>query len=159
MEVAGHHLLAGAGFAGNQDARLAARHLIGEVNHIGHRIVLEQQCVAFLGDGLEHGGNQFRLGGKRQVFLGTGPDRRARRLGIRPDAAGDDGDAEALGRQTLDEAPDVLSDFHQYQVGAAPGAELAQRDFRGIRVGNLGAPAHGDLGRRDDLASQRTDDQ
>ena len=51
--MAGNHFLTRAGFAGNQNGGLGRRHLLGQLDHRGHRLVAIDQVAALLCDGLQ----------------------------------------------------------------------------------------------------------
>ncbi len=72
MDEAGQHLLAGAAFAGDEDARIGRRHLLGQPHHAFHRHVAVEEGMAFLRHRLQHGGDHLGVGRQRQIFLGAG---------------------------------------------------------------------------------------
>ncbi len=74
VDVAREHLLAGAGLAGDQHRGVARRDLLGELDHVRHRLVAIDQLAGVVGDGREHRRDQLRIGRQRDVFLGAGVD-------------------------------------------------------------------------------------
>jgi hypothetical protein len=159
VHEAGHDLLAGAGLAGNQNAGLAGRDLLGEAEHAMHRLMLEDQGVAFLGDRLQDRGDEFGVGRQGNVFLGAGTDRRHRRLGVGADAAGDHGHVYALALQALDEGADIEADLHHHYFRTLAGAQVSERNLGTVGMRHLGATAHRDLSSDDNLAVERADNQ
>ena len=102
MQVVGEDLLAGARFAGNEDAGVAAGDLIGEFDDVGHGAVSVDQGVVFLGDRLEHRGDEVGIRRQRDIFLGPGTYRPHRQLRVGADAAGHDRNVDALGAKVPD---------------------------------------------------------
>ena len=123
MDIARQHLLAGAAFAGDEDRRLGARDLLGELNDFRHRIVLPDHLAGVVGDGGEHGRDQLRIGRQRDVFLGAGMDRGDGGAGVGGDAAGDDRHVDVLGLHPHHEVADVETDIDQQEVGALAAAQ------------------------------------
>ena len=74
VDVARHHLLAGAAFAGDQDRGVGRRDLVGEADHGLHRRVADDEVGLVVGDGGEDRGDQLGVGRQRDVFLGAGVD-------------------------------------------------------------------------------------
>ena len=130
VDVARQHFLAGAALAGDQDRGIARRDLVGERDHRAHRLVFEDQLVAFVGDGGEHGGDQLGVGRQRQVFLGAGADRVDGAARIGADAAGDDRGADALGDERAHQLADVERDIAEHEVGAAAAAQARRAPAR-----------------------------
>ena len=109
VDVAGHHFLAGAAFAGDQDRGFAAGDLIGQRDDGIHRTVFMDELMAFFGHGRQHRGDQFGIGRQRQIFLGAGADRIDGAARIGADAAGDDRRADPFGRQGAHQPADILA--------------------------------------------------
>ena len=135
VDVARQHLLAGAGFAGDQHGGVGGRDLLGELDHLRHRLVAVDQLARVVGDRRQHRRDQLRIGRQRDVFLGAGVDRGDRGARVVGDAAGDDRHMDVLGLQADDERADVDCDVDHEQVGAAAGAQHAQRLLGGLRRG------------------------
>ena len=133
--------------------------LLGELDDARHGVVAVDQFAAVVGDGGEHGGDQFGVGRQRDVFLGAGLDRGDRGARVGRGAAGDDRRVDVLGLEPGDQLADVERDVDHQQVGAAAGAQHGERlgDVRG--VGDRRALVHRDLGRGGELAVERADDQ
>ena len=97
--------------------------------------------MAFLGDGLEHRGNQFGVGRQRNVFLGPGLDRAHRGLGVVGHAARHHRQIDMFVGQTLDQVGDVESHVDQRQQD--PGAGAGTQHFEGgidvVGLQHLGA--------------------
>ena len=87
VHVTGQHFLAGAALAGDQDRRLRARDLLGELDDALHGLVAPHERAAVGGDRLEHRGNEVGVGRQRDVFAWRRPGwrrpRRARRCRFR----------------------------------------------------------------------------
>ena len=158
VDVAGQHLLAGAALARDEDRGVRARDLIGELDHPLHGGVAPHEGAAVGGHRLDHRGDQLRVGREWDVFLGAGLDGGHRRLGVRGDAAGHDGRADALGRQRRDEFTDGEADIDHDEVGAL-GAQHGEALLDAVRLGHGGAAAHGDLRGGDELAVEPSDHQ
>ena len=124
-----------------------------------HRFVAIDEVAGIVGDGGEHGGDQFRIRRQRDVFLGAGMDRRDRGAGIVGDAAGDDRHVDVLGLEPHHEVADVEGDVDQQQVGALAAAQHAHRLFVVLGMGHGRAVLHGDLGGGGELALQGADDE
>ena len=159
MDIARQHFFTRAAFARHQDRSFAARNLVGQRQHSRHGFVFMHQLMRFIGHGGEHGGDQFRIGGQGQIFLGAGADRVHGAARVRADAAGDHRGADAFRRQALDQGADVQGHVAEHQIGARPTAQTVQRLLDRDGVGDFCAPVHGDLGRRADLAVQSTDNE
>ena len=140
MDVARQHLLAGAAFAGDQDAGVGRRDLARQAKHLVHRRILEHQRAPVVADRREDRGDQLGIGRQRQELARAGPDRGDRGAGIGADPVGDHRHADALRRQRPDQPGDVARDVDQHQVGAAPGAQLVEPRLRRWHVAQLGAP-------------------
>ena len=159
MDVARQHFLAGAGFAGDHHRGVGAGDLLRQLDHLGHRFVAIDQVARIVGDGGEHGGDQFRIGRQRDVFLGAGMDRGDRGAGVVGDAAGDDRHVDVFGLQPHHQVADVEGDIDQQQVGALAAAQHPHRLFVVLGVGDGGAVVHGDLGGGRELALQCANDE
>ena len=133
--------------------------LLGELDHLRHRVVAVDQLARVVGDGGEHGRDQLRIGRQRDVFLGAGVDRGDRGAGVVLDAAGDDRHVDVLGSSLATRSRDVERDVDHQQVGAAAGAQHRERLVDAVGVGDGGAAVHRDLGRGGELALERADDQ
>ena len=96
VDVARQHLLAGAGFAGDQHRGVGGGDLLRELHHLRHRLVAPDEFAGVVGDGGEHGRDQLGIGRQRDVFLGAGVDRGDRGAGVVLDAAGDDRHMDVL---------------------------------------------------------------
>jgi hypothetical protein len=158
VDVAGQHLLAGAALAGDQHGSLGGGDLLGELDHPLHRRIAPHEGRAVGGDRLQHRGDQLGIGRERDVFLGSGPDRRDRGLGVGRDAAGHDRGADALGLQGVDEVAHRQRHVDHDQVGALGAQDVeALRDR--VRLRHRGAAPHRDLGGGDQLAVEPPDHQ
>ena len=135
------------------------RDLQRELDHPRHGVVAIDQFARVIGDGREHGSNQFRVGRQRDIFLGAGMDRRDRGAGIGCGAAGDNRSVDMLGFEPVDELANVERDIDHEQIGAAAGAQHRERLGDIGRMHDRGAPIHRDLGRGGELAVERADDQ
>jgi hypothetical protein len=82
VEMACQHLLAGAALAGDEHARLGARHLLGHAHHPLHGGIAPDEGPAVRRHRLDDGGDQLRVGRQRDVFLGARLDRGHRRAGV-----------------------------------------------------------------------------
>ena len=111
------------------------RDLVGQRDHRAHGFVFVDQLVGFVGHRGQHGGDQFGIGGQRQIFLGAGADRVDRAARIGADAAGDHRGADALGREAAHQRADVQRDVAQHQVGARAAAQAWQAPVRCRRRG------------------------
>ncbi len=159
MDEAGQHLLAGAAFAGDENAGIGRRHLLGEPHDALHRHVAEEQGVAFLRHRLEHGGDHLGVGRQRQIFLGAGPDGADRGGGIGADAAGDDRDVDALLTQAVDHPRDVELHVHHEEIGALARAQRDERLFDVVDMGDGGAARERDLAGGADIAFEGSEDE
>ena len=74
VHVTGKDLLAGAGFARDQDRGLGGRDLFGKLHDERHRLVAIDQVRLIRGHGAKHRGDQIGIGRQRDVFLRAGPD-------------------------------------------------------------------------------------
>ncbi len=111
-----------------------------------------------MGDGGEHRRDQFGVGRQREIFLCAGMDRGDGGAGVVVDAAGGDRHMHVFGGKPVDEIADVEPDIDHDEVGAA-GAKHLQRLLGVHRVGDVRTPLDGDLGRRRELAFERSDDE
>ena len=64
-----------------------------------------------------------------------------------------------LGFEPRDQIADVDRDLDHQQVGAAAGAQHAQRHLGAVGMRDGRALVHGELGGERELAAQRSDDQ
>ena len=112
-----------------------------------------------VGDRREHGRDQLRIGRQRDVFFRARMDRGDRRARVGRHAARDHRHGDVLGLEPRDQIADVDRDLDHQQVGAAAGAQHAQRHLGVVRVGDARALVHGELGGERELAAQRSDDQ
>ena len=159
VHVAGDQFLAGAGFAGDQDARFARRHLLGELENVCHCGTAVHDRAAFLGHCLQHRGDELRIRRQRNEFLGARLDCPHRLLGVVADAAADDRHDDAFAGQTLDQVFDVELGVRHDHVGAAPCAQCVEGAVDVIDMGDGGAAFDGDLACGADLPVERTDYQ
>jgi len=104
------------------------------------------QVTGIVGDGGQNGGDQFRVGRQRDVFLGAGVDRGDRRPGVVGDAAGDDRYMNMLGFEPHHQIADIEGDVDQQEVGALAAAQHPHRLFMVLRMGHGSAIVHRDLG-------------
>ena len=139
VDVTRDHLLAGAGLAGDQHRGVARRDLLGELDHVRHRLVAIDQLAGVVGDGGEHRRDQLGIGRQRDVFLGAGVDGGDRRARVVAHAAGDDRHRDALGVETAHQVADVERDIDHQQVGAAAGAQHVERLLDRLGVGDARA--------------------
>ena len=107
VNVARQHFLAGAGFAGDQHRGVAAGDLLRQLDDSRHAVVAIDQFAGVVGDGGQHGGDQFGVGRQRDVFLGAGVNGGDRGAGVGGDAAGDDRGVNVLGFEPLHQVADV----------------------------------------------------
>ena len=159
MHVARQHLLAGAAFAGDQHRGVGGGDLLGELDHLRHRVVAIDHFAVVVGDGREHRRDQLGVGRQRDVFLGAGVDGVDRGARVIGDAAGDDRHVDALGVEPRHQVADVEGDVDHQQIGAAAGAQHGERLLVVLGVGDRCALVHRDLARGGELASERADDQ
>ena len=117
VQVTGDQFLAGPRFAGDQDARVAGRDLIGQPDDIGHRRIAEHDRIAFLGHRLEHGSDQLGIRRQRDELLRARLDGAHRFIGIVADAARHHRNADSLVRQILYQAPDIQLGIGHDHVG------------------------------------------
>ena len=138
---------------------VARRDLQRELDHPRHGVVAIDQVARIVGDGGEHGGDQFRVRRQRDVFLGAGMDGGDGGAGVGGGAAGDDRRVDVLGFKRDHQLADGDGDVDHQQVGAAAGAQHGQRlsDIRGM--GHRRALVHRDLGRGGELAIEGANDQ
>jgi hypothetical protein len=115
--------------------------------------------VALVGDGGEHGGDQFGIRRQRQIFLGAGADRVDRGARVGADAAGDDRSADAFGLERATSRPISSVTSTSTRSAPRPPRSTAQRLFDVGRMGDFRAAIHRDLGGRADLALQSADDE
>ena len=146
-------------FAGDQHGCLARRHLLGELDHARHGIVAINQFAAVVGDGREHGSDQFRIGRQRDVFLGAGLDGGDGGASVGRSAARDYRRMDVLGFEPAHQLADIDGDVDHEQIGAAAGAQDGERlgVAGGVRDGS--ALVHRQLGRCRQLAVECADDQ
>jgi hypothetical protein len=159
MHEARQHLLAGAGFAGDQHGGIARRDLLREANHLRHRLVAIDEVAMVVRDRRQHRRDQLRIGRQRDVFFRARMDRRDRRARVGRGPAGDHRYRDVLGFQPRDQVADVDRDFDHQQIGAAPGAQHAQRHLGVFGMRNGRALFHGEFGGKRELPAQRADDQ
>jgi hypothetical protein len=159
VDIARQHLLAGAGFAGDEDGGVASRHLIGQRDDRAHGFVFVDELMALVRHRRQHGRDQLGIGRQRQILLGSGANGVDGAARVGADAAGHHRRADALGGERADQPADVVGDIAHDEIGAAPGAQFRQSLVDVARVRDLGAAIHRDLGRRADLALQRADNE
>jgi hypothetical protein len=159
MDVARHHLLAGAALAGDHHARLGRRDLARHREHLVHRRVLEDELAPVVADRGEDRRDQLGVGRQRQELARAGLDRGDRAAGVGAHPVGDHRHADPLGGERADQPGDVARDVDQHELGAAPVAELLERRLGRGDVAQRGAPLdrHRDRGR--DLLAVGADDQ
>ncbi len=159
VHVAGQHLLAGAGFAGDHHRGIGASDLLCQLDDLGHGVVAVDQIAGIVGHCGQHRGDQFRIRRQRDVFLGAGVDGGNRGAGIVGDAAGDDRHMDVFDLQPHHQVADVEGDIHQQQVRALAATQHAHRLLGVLRMGHGGAVLHGDLGGGRKLALQCANDE
>ena len=159
MDITRQHFLAGAGFAGDHHGGVGARDLLRQLDDLAHGFVAIDQVARVIGDGGEHGGDQFGIGRQRDVFLGAGVDRGDRGAGVVGDAAGHDRHVDVLGFQPHHQVADVEGDVDQQQVGALAAAQHGHRLFDRFGVGHRSPVVHRDLGGGRELALQCANDE
>ncbi len=159
MHIARDHLLAGAGFAGDQDRRIARRDLQREFHHVRHGLVAIDQLAGVVADGRQHRRDQFRVGRQRDVFLGAGVDGGDRGAGVVAHAAGHDRHRDALRFEPLHQVADVQRHVDHQQIGAASRSQHRQGLVDAFGVGDARALLHRELGRGGKLALEAADDQ
>ena len=159
MHIARQHLLAGAGFAGDQHRSVAGRDLQRELDDARHGVVAKNEFARVVGDGGQHRGDQFRVRRQRDVLFGAGLNGDDRGAGVGRGAAGDDRRVNVLGLQPGYQLADRQGDIDHQPVGAAPGAQHRQRlsDIGGVR--HRRALVHRQLGRGGELAVESANDQ
>ncbi len=121
VDVTRQHLLAGAGFAGDQHRGVGGGDLRRELDHLRGGVVAVDQVAGIVGDGGEHRRDQLRIGRQRDVFLRAGMDRLDRGARIVLDTAGHDGDVNVFELELGDEVADIDNDIDHQQI-RAPGA-------------------------------------
>ncbi len=159
VHEARQHLLAGAGLAGDQHRGIARRDLLREPDHLRHRVVAIDEVAVIVGDRRKHGGDQFGIGRQRDVFFRARMDRGHGRARVGRGAAGDHRHGDVLGFEPRDQIADVDRDLDHQQVGAAAGAQHAQRHLGAIGMRDGRALFHGEFGGERELPAQRSDDQ
>jgi len=159
MDIAGQHFLTRAAFAGHQDGGFAAGDLVGQAEHSTHGFVFINQLMGFVRHRRQHRGDQFRIGGKRQIFLGARANSRHGAACVGADAAGHDRSADALGRQPAHQGADIQAHIAEHQVGAHATAKRGQRLFDIRGMGDFRTLVHGDFGGQTDLALKSADDK
>ena len=124
-----------------------------------HAVVAIDQFARIVGDGGQHGGDQFGVGRQWDVFLGAGVNGGDRGAGVGGGAAGDDRGVNVLGFEPLHQVADVDCDIDHQQIGAAARTQHGDglRVIRGMSDGR--ALVHRDLGRGGELAIERANDQ
>uniref|UniRef100_A0A0N5A5Z1 PE-PGRS family protein n=1 Tax=Parastrongyloides trichosuri TaxID=131310 RepID=A0A0N5A5Z1_PARTI len=153
VQIAGHHLLTDAAFAGDQDGGFRTRHLIGQLDDRLHRRISRDHRPLVIRHRRQDGGDQVRLGRQGDELLGPGADGVGRFLGVSVDAAGHDRHMNALGVVGGDQGGDVDAVVDHQQVRALPPAQLLGRLIGALDVLDLGAVRHGHLHRRRQLAA------
>ena len=159
MQVPRQHLLAGAGFAGDQHRGLGPRDLLRPAHAGAHRRVAHDQGVGFARRRLENRRDQIRVRRQREEFLRAGADRAHRRLRVGGAAAGDHRQADPLAPERADEAADIVADLDQGEIDAR-GA--AQPFDSGLGIVGLVEPRPArdrDPRRLAEIAGERADDQ
>ena len=159
MNVAGQKFLAGSGPSGDQDGGGGAGHPLGHHQDVPHGGVLVDDGVAFLRHGGEHGGDEVRVRGQRDIFLGSRLDGADRGPGVGADAAGDHGHRNPFPVKAFDEGGHVQAHVDHHQVRALAVAQGLEAAFDVIGLGHLGAAGKGDLSGRADLAREGADDE
>ncbi|MNQ95635.1 hypothetical protein D3C85_1112010 [compost metagenome] len=159
VQVTGHHLLADAAFAGDQDGGVRTRHLIGQTDDGLHRRVGRDHRALVVGHGRQNGGDQVRLGRQGDELLGPGADGVGGLLRVSVHAAGDDGHEDALGVVGGDQGGDVDAVVDHHQVGPLPATQLLGRLIGALDVLDLGAVRHGHLHRRRQLSAEPANHQ
>jgi hypothetical protein len=159
VDIARHDFLADAAFAGDQDRGVRGGDLVGELHHFRHRRVARHHRLVVIADGGEHGGDQFGVGRQGDEFLGPGADRLGGGGRRRVDAAGDHGDADALGLVGLDQAGDVELEIDHQQVRALPHPQGVGGGGDGLDVCDLGPRRHRHLHRERELTGKPSDNQ
>ncbi len=152
VDVAGHHFLADAAFAGDQDRGVRGGDLVGQGHHRLHRGIRRDQRPLVVRHGRQHRGDQVGFGGQGYEFLGAGPDGPGRQLGVGAHAAGHHRHPDALGLVGGDQGRDVELVVDHQEVRALAGAQRLGGPFAGLHVGDLGASGHGHLHRLGDQA-------
>jgi len=62
-------------FSRDQHRGIARRDLLRELDDVRHRVIAIDEIAVIVGDRGKHGGDQFRIGRQRDVFLGAAMDR------------------------------------------------------------------------------------
>ena len=143
MNEVGQQFLAGARFAGDQDARARRRHRFRQPQHLDHGGVAIDDCMAFLGDRLENGGDEVGLWWQRDELARACLDGVDRGFGVGVHAAGDHRNIDALGRETDDESRDVELDVDHHEFGPLTRAQGVERGLYVVRMADLRAAVHG----------------
>jgi len=159
VEVTGHHLLADAAFAGDQDGGFGAGDLIGQFDDGLHRRIGRDQGALVVGDRGQDGGDQVGLGRKGDELLGPRADGGGSLVRIVVDPAGDHRHEDALGLVGGDQRTDVEIIVDHQEVGPLAAPELFRRLVRAFDVIDLGAVRHGHLHRRRQLSAEPSDHQ
>ena len=159
MQMAGENLLAGAGLAGDQHARLAGGDALGQRDHPRHDRVGVQDGAVVGADRGENGGDHLGVRRQRNVFLGAGLDGRDGRCRIGADAAGDNRHRNALCGEAGEETLDLERDVEHDQVDAPAGPDHLQPGRDVFSVQDLRAQINRDPAGGAKLAGERADDQ
>jgi len=157
--IAGEHFLTGTGFAGDQDGGVAWCHLIGQRDDDGHRFILVNQLMAFIGNRGENGCDQLGIWRQRQIFLGACTDRIDRAARVCSHSGGHDRRTDSFRRERPHQPADIERDIGENEVGAATVAQLCHGLVDVDRMGDFRPAIHGNFGRRADLALQSADYQ
>ena len=154
MDEAGHQLLARTGFTDDQDGCIGRRHPGRQFQDLCHRRIAEDECVVFLRYRLEYGGDQVGIRRQRYILLGAGFDGAGGggRIGAEPTC--DDGHADVLRIQALDQPTDVEIHIYHDQIGSMAGPESMQCGLDIVGMGDLGSARDRELTCRADIPIQ-----
>ncbi len=158
VQVAREHLLASAALAGDQNGRVRARHLLGELDHLLHGGIAPDEGGVVGDHRLQDRRDHVGVRRQRDVLLRPRLDRRDGCACVRSRAAGDDGRTDALRFQRADEVGDGERDVDHDQVGAL-GAQDGEALVDVVGLDYARAAGHGDAGGRRQLAVQPADDE
>jgi len=95
--------------------------------------------VTLTDGGFQDGGDQVGVRREREEFARPGADRRHRRIGVLPDAAGHHRHQDPFRRQRLHEMGYVVRHVAQHDVGVRVLAQACDARFDVVGLGKLGA--------------------
>lgn len=96
--------------------------------------------------------NQFRIGGQRNIFPGTGLDGIDGQRRVVRNAGGNDQNVYAFGFKAGDKLMDIQPDVYHYQFDGFAGAQYFESAFNLVSQRNVTALSNGNFARRSDLS-------